>query len=319
MFFGSSIGKTGGSKQPEGFKARLKAGIIEILIYGLIVTIATLITVLAMFFLKVKPVGAEAMHGDKPARGYFFYEDPVPEKKEEPIIEKAIEPPEEELKKEEKKEEFDFPVIAEAPEVLRTFLKEPNEENAKQFLAWQYQYIAHLKKIGYNIRNAYLRYGSEIYPIATYPENPVASVYYHKIKDDINKSVIEPLRDNLGLIYFYSKSCNGCLHQSEIVKMFIEKYGISVRGVSVDGDLDTSLPFESVYNPSLIEELKVSQIPTIIAILDKKDGSKPAIAGISVGFTALDMIEQTLIRFLIQEGVIQEKDLNPMFFTKNNE
>ncbi|MBI3592363.1 MAG: conjugal transfer protein TraF [Nitrospirae bacterium] len=231
-------------------QAPLKQQLCLLVKQMIIMFLAVLIFVIIMFIISQKKASAEAVHGDKPVRGWLWYEDPEQQQtikpqpappKEEP---KQSEP-EKAAKKTEPKKDFEFPVKEDAPLVMKKWLKEPTEENAKEFLAWQYKYMEHLKKIGYSLRNAYIRYGDEIYPIAGYPESPLASVYYNNIKDDIYKSLMNKASGKLGLIYFYSKSCPNCRHQKDIVYHLMSKYNLSIRGVAVDGDIDTELPFPS--------------------------------------------------------------------------
>lgn len=282
-----------------------------------LMTLAILLFVIIMYIISIKKASAEVI-STKPERGWFWYEDPIRKETQKPEQAKEQQKePEKTVKETPKKDkDFEFPVKEDAPEVVRQWLKEPTEENAKAFLAWQYKYIEHLKKIGYSLRNAYLRYGDEIYPIAGYPESPLASVYYHNVKDSIYKSLIEKASNKLGLIYFYSKSCPNCNHQKPILSYLASKYNISIRGVTVDGDIDADLPFPSVYNPILIKKYQITSVPTILAVMDKGSNEQPAIAGISAGFTPLDQIEQQIIRFLIQEGEIKEKELRAGFVVK---
>ncbi|HAK87633.1 MAG: hypothetical protein A2X55_08920 [Nitrospirae bacterium GWB2_47_37] len=302
----------------------LKTRLWKVFKQMLLILLATVFIVLILFLANVRRAKAgEAVHGDKPARGWFWYEDPVIEEKKKPEQAKESEKPKEPektVKKEEPKKDFEFPVLDTAPPVMKQFLKEPSEENAKEYLVWQYKYFEHLKKIGYNLRNAYLRHGGEIYPVYGYPESPMASVYFHNMKDDITKAAIAKARNKLGLIYFYSKSCSWCRQQKDIVVRLIDIHGLSARGVSIDGDIDTGLPFLSVSNPDLgkqydlVQEYGITQIPTLIAVLDKN--GKPRIAALSAGFAERETIEQQLVRFLIQENIIKEKDLNPVFFNR---
>ncbi|GER94860.1 hypothetical protein A45J_2626 [hot springs metagenome] len=298
----------------------LKVQLCRIARNALLIILGSLIFVLIMFFLKVKPAKAEAIHGDKPVRGWFWYEDPVaeeikkPEQPKEP--EKSREPEKKETVREEPKKDFDFPVVSEAPPVLRKFLKEPTEENAQEYLAWQYKYFQHLKKIGYNLRNAYLRYGGQLYPISGYPEGALASIYFLKERDNLIAKHIASVRDKIGLIYFYSTDCPTCQGQKPVLSSFLEKHRLSIRGVSVDGNIDNDMPFTSIYNPDLIQQYGITSIPTILAVIDVK--GQPKVHVLGVGLTSVDAMESQIINFMVQEGLIKEKDLNPNFLNRTN-
>lgn len=302
-------------------KQRLK----ETCLWGGLMTLALLVFFTIMFLFKVKMAKAEALMSSPPERGYFFYQCPEGTvKNDDDVCVKVEEPKKEEEKpkqaeitakkasEKQEKEEFEFPVLDTAPPIMKRFLKDPSEENATEYLAWQYKYMQHLKKIGYSIRNAYLRFGGDVYPIQGYPEGPLASIYYNGVKESMYKKVLEPLKDKLGFIYFYSQDSPGYKQQSEIIGFLRNKYNLSIRGVSVDENVDYTLPFFTTYNPALAKQFGITQLPSVIAVYDKN--GEPRVAGLSAGFTALDMIEQQLVRFLIQEGAVREKDLNPVMF-----
>ena len=258
---------------------------------------------------------ADAMHGDKPVRGWFWYDDNVVVEPTKAEIPKPPAPKEPEKKQPEKaeKKDFEFPVIAEAPPVLATMLKEPTEENAMAYLDWQFKYFQHLKKIGYNLHHAYLKYGADAYPISGLPDNVVNSVQFRSARQDIEERIINNMLDKVGMIYFYAKDDPTCVTQKRILQSLLEKNAFSIRGVSYDGNIDTELPFPSVYRPSLFSDYNIQKIPTIMAVIDLPEGPKTLYIG--VGLTGAGKIRSQIINFLIQEGLIKEKDINPTFFS----
>ncbi len=305
----------------------IKRQILEIFLLGLVIYIVMFLIVLIMYLLgvDVSKAEAEAIHGDKPARGWFWYEDPVKtEDGEKSALIKAEGTEDREQKKEEAPkpnlppkivEEFEFPVLDTAPPLMKKFLKEPTEESAKEYLAWQFKYMQHLKKIGFTLRDVYLRLGGEIYPIEGYPETPIySSIYFNKLRDDTFKQIISRFSSLLGIIYFYSKSCPICEQQKDNIVLLRDKYNLSLRGITVDGEIDYNLPFVSTYNPAFIRDYRITQVPALIAVLDKNGEAKTA--GLSAGYASVDMIERQLLRFLINEGMIEEKELNPIFISK---
>jgi thiol-disulfide isomerase/thioredoxin len=305
-------------------KKSLKAELCGLVKLFFLVLGITILVVYVLYFLEIhglieinKAFG-EVIHSHRPKRG-LFWEDARKKKPGKKQEEKKAEPePKPLAAKQKKEEEFEFPVRPDAPPVMKAFLQSPTEANAKEYLKWQYKYMAHLKKIGYSLRNAYLRYGAELYPLPGYPEGQLASVVYHDTLTDTYKRIISRFRDRLGLIYFYRKDCIACQYQKGIILSFLNRYDISVRGVAVDGDIDDELPFQSVYNPSLVEEYEVKTTPLLIAVIESDDG-KAKVAGLGSGVTSLQMIEQQLVRFLFHEGFIKEKDLNPSWIEVSHE
>ncbi len=304
------------SNKPPIKRPPIKAQLCELMKWVGIITLTVFAFVVIMFMINVKRAKAEAIHGDKPVRGWLWYEDPEEEKKEQPQKEqpRAQEPEKTTKKEEPAKKEFEFPVQESAPPALKKFLLDPTEENAKEYLVYQYKYLEHLKKIGYALRDVYLRFGGDIYPIQGYPESPLSSTFYYGMKDSIFQSVINKVKDKVGLVYFYSTTCPDCIREKDTIIALLSKYGLSMRGVSVNGALDSGLPFPSVYNPDLIAQYGVTQIPSLIAVVEKPEG--PKVGGLSAGMASLDEIERMLVRFLVVEGVVKERDLNPVFMNK---
>lgn len=279
----------------------------------ILIIVASLLLIVVMFLAKAKSAHAEAYHGDKPVRGWFFYEDPVVEQKQEQKAEPKKEPQPQPETKTEPKKDFEFPVVENAPEPVKEFLKNPNEETAMKYLMWQYKYFEHLKKLGYSLRDAYVKYGSEVYPIAGYSENPAVSLAFLNAKEKLVTKILTENRDKIGIIYFYKAGCPECRLQKNVLRIVAEKYHISIRAVAVDGVVDPDLPFPSAYNPSLLEKYNITSVPTLLAVLHHNGQTQ--IAGLGAGFTSLDLIEQQLIGMLIQNGLIKEKDLNPRYKT----
>ncbi|GAB5047540.1 conjugal transfer protein TraF [Thermodesulfovibrio sp. TK110] len=278
-----------------------------ILIRNTIIIIGVfLLLIMIMFFARVKFVHAEAYHGDKPQRGWFFYEDPALKQEQETKRETKQEKTEQK-----KKKDFEFPVVENAPEPVKQFLLNPNEDTARAYLLWQYKYFEHLKKLGYTLRDAYIKFGSEVYPIAGYSENPAASLAFLSAREKAIEKILLSARDKIGIIYFYKYGCPECKLQKNVLRIISEKYHIPIRAVSVDGQQDPDLPFPSTYNPSLFEKYNITAVPTLLAVIHHNGQTQ--IAGLGVGFTSLDLIEQQLIGMLIQAEIIKEKDLNPRY------
>jgi len=66
----------------------------------------------------------------------------------------------------------------------------------------------------------------------------------------------------------------------------------------------------------LVQRYNVTTIPTILAVIDVN--GQPKIQALGVGLTSVDLMESQIINFMIQEGFIKEKDLNPNFLIEGN-
>jgi len=256
---------------------------------------------------------------DKPERGEMWYELPKKEEKKEtkkpkkkelkkPKIEKTKAKP-----KKPKEDKFEFPVRPETPHIIANFLKEPTEENAKEYLKWQAQYFNHLRKIGFVLQNAYKKYGPEAYNVVGYPETILLAEKYKSngLRDKKYREIIASLKDRLGFIFFYKSTCPFCRDAVPIILYLHQKYGLSIRGVAYD-KLLTGLPFKSVVNPHLFIKYQIKQTPSLVAVLEKKDGT--IVQGfVGVGYIPADQIEQNILYFLYANGEIKPKDINPNY------
>lgn len=276
-----------------------------------------------------------ALAFDKPDKGWFFYEDPEKPKKETvKKVEKKIEKPKEKKKekpkkvekpkpkpqpqqvvKKKKEDKFVFPVRPDAPQPVKEFLLNPNRETAEKFLAWQYQYFQHLQKIGFALREAYLAKGPQVYPIRGYPESELASkLYFNDYRKHLIAKAIKRLKNRFGLIIFYSGKCKVCQQELPILLGLRQIYGITMRAVNVDGNM-IDLPIKQVYNPQLAKQYGITRVPTVVAVLEKKDGTvKQSVVG--VGLMTADTILSMITQFLILEGEIKGSELN-FYFSRN--
>lgn len=273
---------------------------------------------------------------DKPDRGWFFYEEPEKPEKEKVVkkVEKKVVKPKKEKKEKPKKVEkpkpkqpqqqvvkkkkenkFVFPVRPDAPQPVKEFLLNPNRETAEKFLAWQYQYFQHLQKIGFALREAYLAKGPQVYPIRGYPESELASkMYFTDYRKKLISKAIKKLKNRFGLIVFYAGRCRVCQQELPILLGLKQTYGITMRAVNVDGNM-IDLPIKQVYNPNLAKKYGISRVPTVVAVLEKKDGTiKQSVVG--VGLMTADTILSMITQFLILEGEIKGSELN-FYFSRN--
>ncbi|HIP43062.1 MAG TPA: conjugal transfer protein TraF [Aquifex aeolicus] len=235
----------------------------------------------------------------KAERGIFFGEIKKEKKKEE-------------KERKEEKEKFEFPVNPNAPEPVKEFLLNPTEENAKEFLKWQAKYFAHLNKIGTVLRQAYLKYGPQIYPIMGYPESVLIATNYPELRSERFRKVIEKVKDKVGIIYFFSSKCRFCKLQTPLIEKLYRDYGLEVRAVSIDGGLlETDIP--QVVNPGLAIEFGIRGVPATVVVI-ANEGEEPKFYPIAIGFTPLDQIQAQILRVLILEGLIKPEELNLNYF-----
>ena len=84
-------------------------------------------------------------------------------------------------------------------------------------------------------------------------------------KED-RERVLETLSERYGVFYFYAASCSACVEFSPILKAFSDRYGISVKAVSVDGGASPYFP-DAVRDTGQMARLGLSVAPTPAVVL----------------------------------------------------
>lgn len=275
----------------------------------------------------------QAFAVDDVTRGWHWYEETKEKKQEKPeqkiqepkTIKEVIKPPETKTKEEEKKEEFNtsvdnfqFPLTDEAKRipVLREWLENPTEENAKKWLAWQAKYFEHNEKIARSLRNAYLNYGDQIYRLEGMPEQPIASAIASRKQTEVYQQVFNSVSDKIGIFFFYKKGCEYCEAEIRPLKIFADKYNFKVIGVVASPeDKIEGLPFETKVAPGVFYKYKITSVPTISAFYAKENDMQV----IAKGYTPTSQIELNLKAYLLQKGLITKDEFIGLWRAEDTE
>jgi len=263
-----------------------------------------------------------------PTTGWHWYEEPQKEvkrevsknnKKDNMTIMKQIKPPKSKEKKTQnasKKQyntsvkNFKFPLTEEAKRipVLANWLRNPTEENAVKWLAWQAKYFEHNGKISRSLRNAYLDHGDKVYRLEGMPEQPVGSAIASRKEDEVYKKVFNSVADEVGIFFFYKKGCEFCEAEIRPLNNFIKKYDFNVLGVvSSPKYVIKGLPFKTKVSPGVFFKYEITSVPTIAAFYSKKNDMQV----IAKGYTPTSQIELNLRAFLLKHKLItKEKFIN---------
>ena len=264
-----------------------------------------------------------------PTTGWHWYEEPQKEAKKEvsknnqednKTVMKQIKPTESKEKtqnasKAEKQyntsvKNFKFPLTEEAKRipVLANWLRNPTEENAVKWLAWQAKYFEHNGKISRSLRNAYLDHGDKVYRLEGMPEQPVGSAIASRKEDEVYKKVFNSVADKVGIFFFYKKGCKFCEAEIRPLTNFIKKYDFNVLGVvSSPKNVIKGLPFKTKVSPGVFFKYEITSVPTIAAFYSKKNDMQV----IAKGYTPTSQIELNLRAFLLKHNLItKEKFIN---------
>jgi len=285
-------------------------------------------------FLIIMALSIQAFAVDDVTRGWHWYEETEEKKQEQPeqkiqepkTIKEVIKPPETKPEEtEEKKEEFNtsvdnfkFPLTDEAKSipVLKEWLENPTEENAKKWLAWQAKYFEHNEKIARSLRNAYLNYGDQIYRLEGMPEQPIASAIASRKQTEVYQQVFNSVSDKIGIFFFYKKGCEYCEAEIRPLKIFADKYNFKVIGVVASPeDKIEGLPFETKVAPGVFYKYKITSVPTISAFYAKENDMQI----IAKGYTPTSQIELNLKAYLLQKGLITKDEFISLWRAEDTE
>lgn len=285
-------------------------------------------------FLIIMALSIQAFAVDDVTRGWHWYEETEEKKQEQPeqkiqepkTVKEVIKPPETKPEeKEEKKEEFNtsvdnfkFPLTDEAKSipVLKEWLENPTEENAKKWLAWQAKYFEHNEKIARSLRNAYLNYGDQIYRLEGMPEQPIASAIASRKQTEVYQQVFNSVSDKIGIFFFYKKGCEYCEAEIRPLKIFADKYNFKVIGVVASPeDKIEGLPFETKVAPGVFYKYKITSVPTISAFYAKENDMQI----IAKGYTPTSQIELNLKAYLLQKGLITKDEFISLWRAEDTE
>ena len=122
----------------------------------------------------------------------------------------------------------------------------------------------------------------------THPEldftagNP-SSVAGHEIYAEQKKAdddeLLGSMRDRMGLFFFYTSTCPFCQKQSQLLKVFADTYGISVKPVTRDGRALVEWPNSEMDN-GMGDQLGVSKVPVIYMAIPDEQFLRPIGAGV---------------------------------------
>ena len=84
-------------------------------------------------------------------------------------------------------------------------------------------------------------------------------------KED-RERLLETLSERYGVFYFYAASCSACTEFSPILKAFSDRFGISVKAVSVDGGANAYFP-NAVSDTGQMARLGLAGAPTPAFVL----------------------------------------------------
>jgi len=240
--------------------------------------------------------GMDALSEDNPPapyyedakRGWYWYEQYLEKVKKEE--EKKEKEKKETVKKHRLPDLKDYPIEKlwdmhpdDFQELLMDFQKKavmrPSEGNVADY--YYIQDVARRKSLAFaNVAATVIQKRPDLNLEKDYPTaQPGRQALTRQRRNEIVKG-IEEARNNFGLIYFYSPTCEYCMEESKILAYFEKRYGWEIKKVNITEE------------PELAQLFSVDIVPHIVMVYDK---SLDPIT-ISSGVIALDDMEDKIYR-----------------------
>ncbi len=155
----------------------------------------------------------------------------------------------------------------------------PSEDNVHDYYVMQD--IARKKSVEFtNVAMMVWQKNPELNVLKDYPVSPVGITSRVRQQNGDIESKIHNNADNFALVYFYSSSCDYCAQQTNILKMFVDKYDWQVKKVEINE------------SPDLAARFNAETVPMIIMIHRNSEHYMPVTSGLA----ALNEIEENLYR-----------------------
>ncbi len=121
---------------------------------------------------------------------------------------------------------------------------------------------------------------------------------------DSNKDeLLKKIGEKSGLFFFYRSDCDFCSKQTPIVKNLSDKFGFTIKAISLDGKPLLGSPWENNYltNNGQAEKLKVLQVPSLFLVTDTGK-----VTSIVQGIESLTMLKTRIIDAAKRTNLISE-------------
>ena len=111
------------------------------------------------------------------------------------------------------------------------------------------------------------------------PSSIVGHEIYAEQKKAEEEQLLSSMRDRMGLFFFYTSTCPFCQKQSQLLKVFADTYGISVKPVTRDGRSLVEWP-DSEMDNGMGDQIGVNKVPVIYMAIPEEQFLVPIGAGV---------------------------------------
>lgn len=219
-------------------------------------------------------------HGE----GWHWYQNPLieaevkPETKESEITVKSLAPTD--IIKEYQKE---------LEKKLHRAWVNPTQQNIKAYQEMQKDLMQRSQTFSQRWMEVVYRHPELDHTLVSPVNQKSRHIYLDQQKDSITQ-LIQALKNDYGLFFFFSSQCEYCHQFSPIVQQFSKQYGWEVVAISADGGTMPGFK-EIVMDNGLVEKWQIKLLPALFAVQPKTGKVIP----IAYGLTSLDEMETRIV------------------------
>ena len=233
---------------------------------------------------------------------------------------------------------FIMPVIAEGQHVpvLKDFLRNPSPKNSKKWLQFQAKYFNHVNKVSQGLRFAFLKDGSEAYPINTdyaYGDN-LFNAQSENMRVGREEKILLGMKDEIAYLIFLGESKvfekttrvyeNLASTNTRFLKNMNKAFILPSQKVADEIEVylydelykkrGNKEPYQGwkaakkMIRPDLFKKHKIRITPTVVAYYENEEMEEGLFQIISVGNLDLNSIRIKTISFLEYNGITESKE-----------
>jgi conjugal transfer pilus assembly protein TraF len=164
--------------------------------------------------------------------------------------------------------------------------------------------IARKKSLSFaNVANYVVHKYPQLNVAKDYPTSYQGRIAYNQSRQEEIKHTIFNASEDFALLYFYSPECHYCKAQSEIINIFINRYGWTVKSIDI------------LRKAEIARQFKTSYVPALILIYRKSSDYIP----VSLGVITLAELESKLYRTIrVLKGDIAPQDFSLFEFQRGS-
>jgi conjugal transfer pilus assembly protein TraF len=221
-----------------------------------------------------KPLYANSFYGES-KRGWFWFES----KSEESNQEKSQKPD---------------PLVRlnafqnEIESRKAAMIMSPSLENTRAYIQLQNEMFAKASLVNQNWQKALVLY-PELNIVKDKPISETGMAISRKLEEQNVSQQLKDFSKEFSLLFFYKADCPYCEQFADVVEHFSQKHGYKVASVTLDGK--QLKRFRGVYDPNLIQKLKITFTPALFAF----SNTRGVIVPIAQGFLPIDLLERNVL------------------------